>query len=51
MFQLQLKWYKQGEWENTVFKPMDKMLALKWLANYNQLWSHIHCYRIIEVAN
>ena len=50
MFQLQILFNKKGEWENTVFLPMDKMKALDVMAMHNKLWSKDHCYRIIEVA-
>ena len=49
MYQLQILFHKQGNWENTVFLPMDYMRALDIMAMHNQLWSHIHCYRITKV--
>ena len=50
MFQLQILYGKQGNWENTVFLPMNKMKALEIMAMHNQLWSKNHCYRIIPVS-
>ena len=50
MYQLQILFNKKGEWENTVFLPMDLMRALDIMAMHNKLWSKDHCYRIIEVA-
>ena len=50
MYQLQILFGKQGNWENTVFLPMDKMTALNVMAMHNQLWSKEHCYRIIPVS-
>ena len=50
MFQLQIKYNKTGNWENTVFLPMTKMKALDVMATHNILWSKEHCYRIIPTA-
>ena len=49
MYQLQILFHKQGNWENTVFLPMDKMKALDIMAMHNKLWSDVHCYRITKV--
>ena len=49
MYQLQILFHKQGNWENTVYKPMDKMKALNLMADYNKTWSDVHCYRITKV--
>ena len=51
MFQLQIKYNKIGNWENTVFLPMTQMRALDIMAMHNQLWSTEHCYRITPVTN
>ncbi len=51
MFQLQIKYGKIGNWENTVFLPMTQMRALDIMAMHNKLWSKEHCYRITPVAN
>ena len=48
MYQLQILFNKKGDWENTVFLPMDKMRALNIMAMHNKLYSEQHCYRIIE---
>jgi len=48
MFQLQLSWHKQGDWENTVYKPVPYDTALKLLKEYNTHWGNIHSYRIIK---
>jgi len=50
MYQLQILFGKQGNWENTVFLPMEKMRALDIMAMHNKLWSNDHCYRIIPVS-
>ena len=49
MFQLQLRFFNQGEWENTVYKPMayDKAKAI--LEHYNRQWQGTHSYRLVEV--
>ena len=49
MYQLQILFHKQGNWENTVYQPMDKMKALNVMAHYNKLWSNVHCYRLVSV--
>jgi hypothetical protein len=48
MYQLQILFEKQGEWENTVYHPMTLMRALNVMATQNRLYSKNHCYRIIE---
>ena len=48
MYQIQMKYNKTGEWENTVFLPMTQMRALDIMAMLNQLYSTEHCYRIQE---
>ena len=48
MYQIQMKFHKTGDWENTVFLPMEFMKALDIQAMLNQLYSHEHCYRIVE---
>ena len=50
MFQLQIKYNKTGNWENTVFLPMEKMKALDIMAMHNKLWSKDHCYRLIPAV-
>ena len=50
MYQLQILFHKQGDWENTVFKPMAQMKALDLMAHYNKEWSEVHCYRVIKVG-
>ena len=49
MFQLQLRFFNQGNWENTVYKPMayDKAKAI--LDHYNREWQGTHSYRLVEV--
>jgi len=51
MFQLQILYKKQGDWENTVFLPMPLMTALDVMATHNILWSKEHCYRIREIKD
>ena len=48
MYQLQLSWHKQGDWENTVYKPVDYAKALNLLKVYKTEFGHIHNYRIIK---
>ena len=48
MYQLQILFQKQGDWENTVYHPMTLMRALNVMATKNRLYSTIHCYRIVE---
>ena len=50
MYQLQIKFHKVGDWENTVYQPMDLMKVLNLMATYNQMWSDTHCYRITKVS-
>ena len=49
MYRVQMKFNKTGDWENTVFLPMDLMRALDIMALLNKCYSHEHCYRIQEV--
>ena len=49
MYQLQLLFHNQGNWENTVFKPMSYQRALTLCQEYNKLWADVHTYRIIAV--
>ena len=51
MFQLQLKYHNEGDWENMVFKPMDFDKAWKLYTEYQTMWNGVHSYRIIPVAN
>jgi hypothetical protein len=52
MYRLQIDWQKQGQWENTVWLPMELMKVLDLMAYYNREYSHEHAYRIIkEEAN
>lgn len=48
MFQLQLKFHNQGDWENMVFMPMPLDNAVKLCKIYQQKWNGIHSYRIIN---
>ena len=50
MYQLQIKFHKISDWENTVYQPMNLMKCLNLMATYNQMWSDTHCYRIIKVS-
>ena len=50
MFRIQMKFNKTGDWENTVFLPMDYMRALDIMAMLNQLYSTEHVYRIIPTG-
>ena len=50
MYQLQIKFHKVSDWENTVYQPMNLMKCLNLMATYNQMWSDTHCYRIIKVS-
>lgn len=49
MFQLQLKFFNQGDWENTVFNPMEFDKAVKLCTYYQTEWQGIHSYRIISI--
>ena len=49
LYQLQIQYEKQGDWENTVFLPMPLMRALDVMAPHNILWSKEHGYRLVEV--
>ena len=49
LYQLQIQYEKQGDWENTVFLPMPLMRALDVMATHNILWSKEHGYRLVEV--
>ncbi len=49
MFQLQIKFNKQGEWENTVYRPMDKVGAEFLLNQYNTTFGKSHSYRLVSV--
>jgi len=51
MYQLEILYKKQGDWENTVFLPMPLMTALDVMATHNILWSKEHCYRIREIKD
>ena len=50
MYRLQLQFHKQGEWENTVYQPLDYAKALKLLNEYREEWEGIHNYRIIPTG-
>lgn len=50
MFQLQLKFHNQGDWENTVYKPMEFEKAVKLCIQYQNEWNGIHSYRIISTS-
>ena len=50
MFQLQLQFHKQGNWENTVYKPVDYAKALYLLKQYSTAWAGVHNYRIIPTG-
>ena len=50
MFQLQLRYHNQGDWENTVFKPMPYDKALKMCEYYRIEWKGVHSYRIIPTG-
>ena len=50
MFQLQLRFFNQGNWENTVYKPMPYDKALKICEEYSTEWQGIHSYRIIPTG-
>ena len=48
MFQLQICFHNQSDWENTVYKPMDYAKALELLEYYRKEWAGVHSYRIIK---
>ena len=48
MYQLQLLFFNQGDWENTVFKPMAYHKALQLLNQYRKEWAGVHTYRLIK---
>ena len=50
MYQLQLQFHKQGEWENTVFRPVEYAQALKLMNDYEEEWRDVHNYRIVPVG-
>lgn len=51
MFQLQILWKQQGQWENTVFTPRD-FDACKYLwEEYTKHFGLEHSYRIVEVKS
>ncbi len=47
MYQLQLLFFNQGDWENTVYKPMEYQLAQALLKHYRSTWGNTHAYRLI----
>ena len=46
MYQLQILFYKQGNWENTVYQPMEFNRVQSLLKHYQSTWGNIHSYRI-----
>ena len=50
MFQLQLQYHKQSDWENTVYKPVDYARALYLLKQYTTAWGNVHNYRIVPTG-
>jgi len=49
MFQLQIQWMSEGNWEATVYPPTDYKTAQKRLTHYNIVWGNVHNYRITQV--
>lgn len=49
MFRLQLSWWKQGDWENTVYGPLPYDRALRLLSEYEKMFTE-HSYRIIPTG-
>ena len=50
MFQLQISFHQQSDWENTVFKPVPYDRALELLNYYRKEWADVHAYRIIPTG-
>jgi hypothetical protein len=50
MYQLQIQWKQQGEWENTVFTPRCYTAAKVLCDSYNKSWGEEHSYRIVPVT-
>ena len=50
MFQLQILFHNQGDWENTVYKPMAYDKALNICKKYQEEWANVHSYRIISTG-
>ena len=50
MYQLQLKINKKGNWENTVYQPMELSKVQKILKHSEFFWGDVHDYRIVNVG-
>jgi len=49
LFQLQLQFNKKGDWENTVYQPVEYDKAMYLLKEYKKAWQHVHNYRLVSV--
>ena len=50
MYQLQLQYFKQGDWENTVFQPMEYQRVQALLKYYRSQWGNTHSYRVVLIG-
>ena len=50
MFKLQLQWNKSGEWIDTVYAPTEYATAFFRWRQYQELWGHVHTYRLLDVT-
>ena len=51
MFQLQILWKQQGQWENTVYTPRDFVACKHLWEEYTKHFGLEHSYRIVEVKS
>jgi len=49
MYQLQILFHKQGDWENTVYQPMELNRVQSILKHYQSVWGNTHSYRITPI--
>ena len=49
MYQLQILFHKQGDWENTVYQPMELNRVQSILKHCQSVWGNTHSYRITPI--
>ena len=50
MYQLQILYHNQGNWENTVYQPMEYNRVQALLKSCRSQYGGVHSYRIVNVG-
>ena len=50
MYQLQILFHNQGNWENTVYQPMEYNKVQKLLRSCRLQYDGVHSYRVVNVG-